>query len=124
MRLHEYYFEQFEHGAQEINTTSRLAQLATTKYGSLEAFVAHIKEVAGTRGIGWVIVTHDSLLDILHTTFITDHELGNLAGLPIILALDLWEHAYMVDRVPAQKMEYVDAFFANLNWDVVVKRLA
>ena len=123
MRLHEYYFEQFGNGAKELDTTSNLAQHATAKYGSVDAFKAHIKTVAGTRGIGWVIVTHDSVLDTLHTTFVADHELGNLAGLPVILALDLWEHAYMVDRVPAQKLDYVDAFFANLNWDVVEKRL-
>ncbi|OGG61530.1 hypothetical protein A3C87_02670 [Candidatus Kaiserbacteria bacterium RIFCSPHIGHO2_02_FULL_49_34] len=124
MRLHEYYFEQFEHGATPLADSSRAAQLATAKYDSVDGFIAHIKAVAATRGIGWVVVTHDPVLDTLHTTFVADHELGNLAGLDIILALDLWEHAYMVDRVPAQKMEYVDAFFANLNWDVVAKRLA
>ncbi|OGG59605.1 hypothetical protein A3C89_00085 [Candidatus Kaiserbacteria bacterium RIFCSPHIGHO2_02_FULL_50_50] len=123
MRLHEYYFEQFENGAKELSTTSRLAQHATKKYGSVDAFTAHIKTVAGTRGIGWVVITYDKVLDTLHTTFVADHELGNLAGLPVILALDLWEHAYMVDRVPAQKLEYVDAFFTNLNWDVIEKRL-
>ena len=52
----------------------------------------------------------------------TNHELGHLAGLPIILAFDLWEHAYMVDYVPAEKKNYVDALFENLNWSVVEKR--
>jgi Fe-Mn family superoxide dismutase len=47
-----------------------------------------------------------------------DHEVGQLAGLPVILTLDLWEHAYMVDYVPAEKKNYIDAFFANLNWSV------
>lgn len=123
MRLHEYYFEQFEHGTQHLDTTSHIAKLAVKKYGSIDAFIAHIKTVANTRGIGWVVVTYDTILDTLHTTFVADHEIGNLAGLPVILALDLWEHAYMVDRIPAQKLEYVDAFFANLNWDVITKRL-
>ena len=50
-----------------------------------------------------------------------DHEVGQLAGLPALLALDLWEHAYMVDYVPAEKKNYIDAFFANLNWSVVEK---
>ena len=54
--------------------------------------------------------------------FVGDHELGQLAGLPILLALDLWEHAYMVDYVPADKKNYIDAFFANLDWSVVEKR--
>ena len=75
-----------------------------------------------TRGVGWAIVYYDPSVKTLHTVFVTDHELGQLAGLPIILALDIWEHAYMVDYVPAEKKNYMDAFFANLNWSVVEKR--
>ena len=122
MRMHEYYFEQLEPVSSKQEAGSRLAQVATEKYGSYEGLVAHIKEVAGTRGIGWVVVYVDPKANILHTVFVTDHELGQLAGLPIVLALDLWEHAYMMDYVPAEKKTYVDAFLANVNWSVVEKR--
>lgn len=121
MRMHEYYFEQFE-GEKGGNPDSALAKAATEKYGSNENFIGHIKEVAGTRGIGWVVVYKDTRADTIHTVFVNDHELGQLAGLPIILALDLWEHAYMVDYVPAEKKNYVDAFLANVNWSVIEKR--
>jgi len=124
MRLHEYYFSQFEGGAQELSQDTTLAQKAMDKYGSIDDFIEHIKTVAKTRGIGWVVVTHDDVLDTLHTTFVADHELGNLAGLKIVLALDMWEHAFMVDRKPSEKGDYVDAFFNNLNWGVVADRLA
>ena len=115
---------QFEGGTQPLAEDTALAQKAVAKYGSIDAFIAHVKTVAGTRGIGWVVVTYDAVTDTLHTTFVADHELGNLSGLPVVLALDMWEHAYMVDKVPAEKMQYVDAFFANLNWNVVAKRVA
>lgn len=121
MRMHEYYFEQFE-GEKGGSRESALAKAAEEKYGSGENFIAHIKEVAGSRGIGWVVVYADPRAGTLHTTFVADHELGQLAGLPIILALDLWEHAFMVDYVPAEKRSYIDAFLANLNWSVVEKR--
>lgn len=121
MRMHEYYFEQFE-GEKEESRESALAQATEEKYGSRENFIAHIKEVAGSRGIGWVVVYADPRAKTLHTTFVADHELGQLAGLPIILALDLWEHAFMVDYVPAEKKSYIDAFLANLNWSVIEKR--
>lgn len=129
MRMHEYYFSQFEGSSQsfdEINESveSELARLATEKYGSNENFIAHIKEVAGSRGIGWVVVYYDPSIKALHTIFVADHELGQLAGLPILLTLDLWEHAFMVDYVPSEKGNYVDAFFDNLNWGVVEKRFA
>lgn len=122
MRMHEYYFEQFEGGAKEAHKTSALNDLAEERYGSSEKFVAHIKEVAGTRGIGWVIVYFDPADRILHTAWVSDHELGQLAGLPIILAIDMWEHAFMVDYVPADKKTYVEAFLENLNWSVAEKR--
>lgn len=121
MRMHEYYFEQFEGGAQDAG--SELIDAASRKYGSWDGFIAHLHEVAGTRGIGWVVVYHDVKADTLHTAFVNDHELGQLAGLPIILAIDLWEHAYMVDYRPAQKKTYVEAFLENVNWGVVSNRL-
>ena len=123
MRMHEYYFEQFEEGAKEHAEDGALAAAAVEKYGSWDAFIAHIKEVAGTRGIGWVVVYYDPAGRTLHTVFVNDHELGQLAGLPIVLAVDLWEHAYMVDYVPAEKMNYVDAFLRNVNWEVSEGRL-
>ncbi len=122
MRMHEYYFTQLEGSAQSVNADSALTKAASEKYGSIDAFIAHIKEVAGSRGIGWVVVYHDTAANVLHTTFVADHEVGQLSGLPIVLALDLWEHAFMVDYVPAEKKNYIDAFFSNLNWSVVEAR--
>lgn len=121
MRMHEHYFAQFEGGGVAQSSGSKLAVAAAEKYGNQD-LTAHIKEVAGSRGIGWVVVYADPVAHTLHTVFVNDHEVGQLAGLPIILALDLWEHAYMVDYVPAEKKNYIDAFFANLNWGVVEKR--
>ncbi len=122
MRMHEYYFEQFEGGAKGAGETSALKDLAEERYGDWDKFVAHIKEVAGTRGIGWVVVYFDPAERMIHTAYVGDHELGQLAGLPIILAIDMWEHAFMVDYVPADKKKYVDAFLENLNWNVPEKR--
>lgn len=122
MRMHEYYFEQFEGGSQAL-VGEQLTKKATEKYGSEDGLLAHIQEVAGTRGIGWVIVYYDKTLGSLHTAFVNDHELGQLAGLPIILAMDLWEHAYMVDYKPAEKKMYVEAFLSNVNWQVIEDRL-
>lgn len=123
MRMHEYYFEQLEGGSVSPNPQSTLQKIAESKYGSFADFVAHVREVASTRGIGWVVVYYDKNHETLHTTFVSDHELGQLAGLPIILAIDLWEHAFMVDYVPAEKTAYIDAVFANLNWSVVEGRI-
>jgi len=121
MRMHEYYFEQLEAGGRKQEAGSALAKAVAEKYGEA-GLEAHIREVATARGIGWVVVYADPTAKTLQTVFVNDHELGQLAGLPILLALDLWEHAYMVDYVPAEKKNYIDAFFSNLNWSVVERR--
>ena len=122
MRMHEYYFEQFEGGA-SAQSDAALVKAVSEKYGDWDGFTSHIKSVAGTRGIGWVVVYFDPVGGCIHTVFVNDHEVGQLAGLPIILALDLWEHAYMVDYKPKEKMTYVEAFLENVNWSVVEQRL-
>ncbi len=122
MRMHEYYFEQLESGAMEQNDDSELAKASQEKYGGYENLEAHAREVAGSRGIGWVVVYYDPRGKTLHTVFVNDHEMGQLAGLPILLALDMWEHAFMVDYTPSEKSKYVDAFFTNLNWSIVEER--
>jgi superoxide dismutase, Fe-Mn family len=124
MRMHEYYFEQLEEGAISAQESSPLAVLASERYGSWNGFVDHIREVAGTRGIGWTVVYYDPRGNTLHTAWVNDHELGQLSGLPVILALDMWEHAFMVDYVPAEKKSYVEAFLENLNWRVIEERYA
>lgn len=122
MRMHEYYFEQFEGGPTTVASDCPFMDIAAEKYGSWDGFMSHIKEVAGTRGIGWVVTYYDPIGRTLHTAWVDDHQLGQLSGLPILLAIDLWEHAYMVDYVPAEKPRYLDAFFENLNWSVVERR--
>jgi superoxide dismutase, Fe-Mn family len=122
MRMHEYYFEQLEGGPTALSAEHAFARTVGEKYGSVDGFMSHLREVAGTRGIGWVVVYYDHMAQTVHTTFVADHEIGQLSGLPILLALDLWEHAFMVDYVPGEKKNYVEAFFKNMNWSVVEKR--
>lgn len=122
MRMHELYFTQFEGGAKDANGDSALAKAVSEKYGSWDAFITHFKSVGMSRGIGWTILYQDPDGGTVHTAWVTDHELGQLGNLPVILAMDMWEHAFMVDYVPAEKKNYVEAFFKNLNWSVIESR--
>ncbi len=124
MRMHEYYFEQLEGGPSPISSNGALAQAVTEKYGSIDEFLVHFKSVAMSRGIGWSVLYADPIAHTVHTAWVADHELGQLGGLPIILALDMWEHAFMVDYRPGTKKDYVEAFMKNVNWGVVENRFA
>jgi Fe-Mn family superoxide dismutase len=122
MRMHEYYFSQFESGAVEADGNGALAKAVTEKYGSWDAFIKHFTTVGMSRGIGWTILYADPKGNTVHTAWVSDHELGQLGGLPVILAMDMWEHAFMIDYLPSEKKQYIEAFLKNTNWSVVEKR--
>jgi Fe-Mn family superoxide dismutase len=122
MRNHEYYFTQLEGGAQPL-PEGALKDKLVFQWGSIEVWFNRFHEIAMTRGVGWAMLYHDPHTDQLVQTWVDEQHIGQLADLDIILALDMWEHAYLRDYVSAAKMDYVDAFFANLNWQVVSDRL-
>jgi Fe-Mn family superoxide dismutase len=120
MRLHELYFEALGGGGAAGD--GALKKALEKQYGTFEKFIAEFRALGMMRGIGWVLLTHDPKNSTFHTVWVSDHEIGHLATLPIIIAMDMWEHAFMVDYVPAQKNEYIEAFLSNLNWDACEKR--
>jgi len=122
MRMHEFYFPQFEGGATEEPKDSELGKALTEKYGSWEDFIAYFKSVCMSRGSGWATLGWDKKGNTPHVWWTADHELGALADMNILLTADVWEHAFMVDYLPAEKAQHVDAFLKNINWKVVEER--
>lgn len=120
MRLHELYFESLG-GNGEI-TPGALANAITARWGSVDAWKAEFQAMGVMRGIGWVLLVHDPKANTLHNVWVSDHELGHLGGLPVLIAMDVWEHAFMVDYLPAERKTYVETFLKNLNWSIVEKR--
>lgn len=120
MKNHEYYFEQLEGGASQDIASFKTA--IEEEWESFDAWLARFKAVAMTRGIGWAILSYDKANDRLVNSWIDEQHLGQLNGTDIILALDMWEHSYMLDVPPSEKKKYVEAFFENLNWGVIEKR--
>lgn len=122
MRNHEYYFDQFVGGATEMDSSSALASKISNDFGSTDAWLESFKKLAMTRGVGWAILYYDKVSDKLVQTWVEEQQVGHLVGLDVILALDMWEHSYMLDCPPSEKKTYVEAFFKNLNWSVVESR--
>lgn len=122
MRNHEYYFEQLENDATPVDESSQFVAKVTDAFGSFDAWLARFKSLAMTRGIGWAILYYDPETDKLLNAWIDEQHLGHLTSLKVVLALDMWEHSYMLDYVPSEKKKYVEAFFANLNWKCVTDR--
>ncbi|HTR18590.1 MAG TPA: Fe-Mn family superoxide dismutase [Candidatus Paceibacterota bacterium] len=122
MRLHEHYFPQFEGGAKALDPKSALAAQFEKEYQKLEHFEPYFKAVASLRGPGWAILYWDAYGRQLLAGFTGEQHQGHFVTLPIVLALDVWEHAYILDYGASGRGKYLDAFFKNLNWGVVEKR--
>lgn len=122
MRNHEYFFEQFENGPSNISLESTLGKKITDEWGSFDTWLNRFKAVALTRGIGWAILYYDAVNDRLLNAWVDEQHLGHLTGLKVILAIDMWEHSYYLDYIPADKKKYVETFFANLNGKFIESR--
>ncbi len=124
MILHEYYFSNLRPGSDpKPGSTSKVAQSLVESFGSVEQWRADFHAIGGMRGIGWVILLEDPVTYRLTNHWVTLHEVGVPASFKPLLVLDVWEHAFMRDYKATEKGRYLEAFFRNIDWQTVERRL-
>ncbi len=121
MRLHEYYFGNLG-GKKPLDKAGVLATKVAGAYGSYEGWEQDFRATGAMRGIGWVILYQDNTNGWLFNQWINEHEVGHPAGCAPILVMDVFEHAFMLDY-GLKRADYIAAFFQDIDWDVVTKRL-
>jgi Fe-Mn family superoxide dismutase len=103
--------------------TGKAAEAIEASFGSFDAFKKQLTDKASGHfgsGWAWVVVDDSGKLSI------TD---GHDADTPIahgrkpVLTIDVWEHAYYIDRRNARG-DYIDAFWKVVNWDFVNDNLS
>ena len=124
MVLHERYFENLVPGGSEMPKGGDLERLVGEHFGSVEQYKKDLMGMAKMRGVGWVLTLQDPHTGWLANRWVTLHQDGNIAGHRVVLALDVWEHAWTVDHKPTERAKYLDAFFQNTCWQTIEKRLA
>jgi Fe-Mn family superoxide dismutase len=117
--LHQLYFENLtgKYRPPSGDIQSKIAQ----DFGSWDRFEAQVRGCA-TSTHGWVVASYSEIDKRVHLYTMIEHHIGLPVAQHILLALDCWEHAYMVDYSTA-KAKYLDAFMANICWETVNKRL-
>ncbi len=117
--LHELYFEALGGGGEP---GGRIVPALAEAYGSFDhwqqEFIRTARALGG--GSGWVMLSYNLHTESLHTYWAPDHMHNATLGVPL-LALDMYEHSYHMDYGTAA-MKYVDAFFRNIDWQVVDRR--
>ncbi len=119
MRNHEIYFSTLTGGPKSLNQDSLLGKRLLGLFGSMEKFLSEFTALALTRGVGWAMLWYDKKDDKFLASWVDEQHLGQLQGCVPLIALDMWEHAYVYDYPTSEKKKYVEAFFENLNWEVV-----
>ena len=124
MVLHEYYFENLTPQASiKPDSNSAFLQQVEKSFGTYDRWKTDFASVGKMRGVGWAICFRNPSSGRLSNHWITLHEHGNVAGFQPVLVMDVWEHAFLLDYSPSQRGEYINAFFANVNWRVVDGRI-
>ena len=121
MRLHEYYFDNLG-GKGVLDKSGKLGRKLAEDFGSYEDWEKDFKGTGTMRGIGWTILYQDNITGKLMNQWINEHETGHPAGCIPILVMDVFEHAFITDY-GLKRADYIEAFFQNINWDVVESRL-
>lgn len=116
--LHELYFENL--GA-DVDISAAL-QKALDAQGGKEKVLADLK-AAALCGPGWAVLTHNRRDGKLHSYFFAEHHLGLPIEQDLLVVLDSWEHAFMVDYGIA-RAKYADVFLENINWSEASKRFS
>jgi len=119
MRNHEYYFHSLEGGAKPLPKDSKFKKEVEKVAPTFEAAMMGFKTLAMTRGIGWAMLYWDKESKQLIPAWIDEQHIGQLNGLSYVLGIDMWEHAYVYDYPTSEKKKYIEAFFENLNWEVI-----
>jgi len=115
IKNHEVYFEHL--GGPGGDPAGAFRKLVERDFGSVDAWRADLK-ATGMAGRGWAWTAYDW----------DERRLFNYIGdaqntFPVwsatpLVALDVYEHAYFLDY-QTDRGAYIDAFFGNLDWDVV-----
>lgn len=116
--LHELYFENLTENSTEPSPD--LIQAIESQFQSMENWQAHVR--AGLlSSYGWVLLVRSKRDGILRNDLLEEHHRGVIVEQDILLALDGWEHSYMIDY-GTNKSDYITVLEKSIDWNIVNQR--
>jgi len=122
MVLHEYYFENLAAKGRG-SPSADFKRALDHSFDGFENWRQAFAAVGEIRGVGWAILYEDPVTEKLSNHWIALHQDGVPSGFKPLLVMDVWEHAFLLDYKPAERGKYIDAFFSNVDWEAVHRRL-
>jgi Fe-Mn family superoxide dismutase len=118
--LHELYFDNLGgNGRADSAAQSWLG----SAFGGFDRWESEFRRIANGLGggSGWVVLGYNHQFGTAENYWMADHTSSPATTTPL-LVMDMYEHSYHMDFGAAAAM-YVDAFFNNINWETVLKRI-
>ena len=122
--LHKLYWENLRpDGAAPTKPGPRTLASIQRDFGSVQEVLREIRDVGlGIQGSGWVVLAYSPELRQLVLMPVGNHQNEVLVGARPVLIIDVWEHAYYLDRKNNRK-GYLEVVLPRIAWDVVEKRM-
>jgi Fe-Mn family superoxide dismutase len=99
-----------------------LAEAVDAEFGTFERFKKEFTQTASSvEGSGWAVLTYCMNTGRLVMMQIEKHNVNVIPGFRVLMALDLWEHAYYLDY-KNDRAKFIEAFWHLVNWDEVQAR--
>ena len=115
VKNHEIYFEHLGGGGGDPDGT--MGALIERDFGSVQECRADLK-ATGMGARGWECTAYDWDEQRLFNYIGDAQNTFPIWNATPLVALDVYEHAYFLDY-QTDRASYIEAFFANLDWDVV-----
>jgi Fe-Mn family superoxide dismutase len=99
-----------------------LALAIDAEFGKFERFKKEFTQTASSvEGSGWAILTYCQKTQRILFFQVEKHNVNIVPGFPVLLVLDVWEHAYYMDY-KNDRGKFIEAFWNIVNWDFVSSR--
>jgi len=103
--------------------TGTIAEYIEKDFGSFERFKKEFSQAAvSVEGSGWAVLTLCRMTNRIFIMQVEKHNVNLIPGFRIMLALDVWEHAYYLDY-KNKRPDFVEAFWNLVNWDEVNRKM-
>ncbi len=96
-----------------------ISEVIKEDFGNFERFKKEFTQVASSvEGSGWAALSFCKGTKRLGIMQIEKHNVNIIPSFPILMVLDVWEHAYYIDY-KNERGKFIDAFWNIVNWEKI-----